>query len=41
MPEAGNGKRLVLRGGTVRADDGTARPTDTPAIYECELLRTR
>lgn len=41
VPDTGNGKRLVRRGGTFRAEDGTARPNLKPATYECDLVRTR
>lgn len=41
VPDSGDGRRLVRRGGSVRAEDGTARPTNKPPLYECALLRSR
>ena len=40
IPDSGNGKRLLRRGGSTRAPDGTGRPTNKEPLYECDLIRS-
>lgn len=39
IPDSGNGVRRLYKGGTYRAEDGSARPTKKPPLMVCELIR--